>query len=155
MSWTFYFRDVQKLNNEFIFEFLVLLFIKNSICTICTYSDFFLVCKLCLLFRTILDLWPVLILEIFSSLDIKKGQFQFLVPFEAVFFWSVNCTSCLYIRSVYHHIYWTWVMFYLRVFSIHFLVFSVFKYLKFTLSSNFSWSGNVEVLICKLYMPGL
>ena len=30
----------------YIWEFLVLLFIKSSICTICAYSDFFLVCKL-------------------------------------------------------------------------------------------------------------
>ena len=56
-----------------------------------------LVCKLCLLFQTILDLWSVLILEIFSGWDIKKGQFQFsswdikqgqfqfLVTFLAVF----------------------------------------------------------------------
>ena len=48
-----------------------------------------------LIFETILDLWSVLILEIFSSWDIKKGQFQFLVTFLAVFFWSVNCTSGL------------------------------------------------------------
>ena len=44
-----------------------------------------LVCKLCLLFQTILDLWPVLILEIFSCWDIKKGQFEFLVSFLVVF----------------------------------------------------------------------
>ena len=44
----------------------------------------------------ILDLWPMLILEIFSSLDIKRGQFQFLVTFLAVFF--LVCK--LYIRSV-------------------------------------------------------
>ena len=25
---------------------------------------------------------------------------------------------------------------------------------KFTLYSNFFWSGNVEVLVCKLYKPG-
>ena len=62
-----------------------------------------LVCKLCLLFQTILDLWPVLILEIFSSWDIKKGQFQFLVTFFTVFFWSVNCTSGLYIITYIEH----------------------------------------------------
>ena len=50
-----------------------------------------LVCKLCLLFQTIFDLWPVLILEIFNSWDIRKGQFQFLVVFFLV--------HKLYIRS--------------------------------------------------------
>ena len=52
-----------------------------------------LVYKLILLFPTILDLWPVLILEIFSSWDIKKGQFRFLVTFLDVFFCSVNCRN--------------------------------------------------------------
>ena len=134
-----------------------MLFIKSSICTSCAYSDFFwsanctvLVSKLCLLFQTILDLWPVLILEIFSCWDIKKCQFQFLVTFLVVFFWSVSCTDQVCISS---HIL-KMQIFYLRVFS-NFLVFSVFKYLKFGFSGNFSCSGNVEVLVCKLYMPGL
>ena len=39
-----------------------------------------------------LNLWPVLILEIFSCWDIEKGQLKFLVTFLAVFFQSVNCT---------------------------------------------------------------
>ena len=110
----------------------------------------FLVCKLCLLLQIILDLWSVLILEIFSSWNIKTGQFQFLVTFFSIFFWSVNCTSGLEIRSAYHRIFWTWFTWGFLVFS--FLVFSVFKYIKFTLSSSFSWSWNVEVLVCKLYM---
>ena len=129
----------------YIWELLVLIFIKSSICTICSYSDFFwsanctfLVCKLCLLFQTILYLWPVLILELFSGWDVKKGQFQFLVTFLAVFFWSVNFTSGLesglYIITYFEHrqcFIWGFLVF-------SFLVFSVFKYLKFTLSSNFS-----------------
>ena len=117
---------------------------RSANCTI-------LVCKLCLLFQTVLDLWPVLILEIFSCWDIKKGQFQFLVTFLAVFFWSVNCTNLVYISSYFEHgqcFIWGFLVF-------SFLVFSVFKYLKFTFSSNFSCSGNVKVLVCKLYMPGL
>ena len=80
--------------------------IKSSICTICAYSDFFLVwklyilvCQLCLLLQTILDLWPLLILEIFSCWDIKDGQFQFLVTFLVVFPWSVNCTNQVCISS--------------------------------------------------------
>ena len=111
-----------------------------------------LVLKLYLLFQTILDLWPVLILEVFSSWDIKKGQFQFLVNYLAVFFLVCKLyKSSLYIITYFEHgqcFIWG-----ILVFS--FLVFSVFKYLKFTLSSNFSWSGNVKVLVCKLYMPGL
>ena len=51
------------------------------------------------LFQSILNLWPVLLLEIFSSWDIKKGQFQFLVTFAAVFFWSVNCTNLICVSS--------------------------------------------------------
>ena len=39
-----------------------------------------------------LNLWPVLILEIFSCWDIEKDQLKFLVTFLAVFFQSVNCT---------------------------------------------------------------
>ena len=109
-----------------------------------------LVCKSCSLFQTILDLWPMLILEIFSSWDIKC-QFQFLITFLAV----VSGLQIVQIRSVYHHIIkrgqcFNWGF---LVFSI--LVLSVLKYLKFVFSKNFSWSGNVKVLICKLYMPGL
>ena len=36
-----------------------------------------------------------------------------------------------------------------------FLVFSIFKYLKFTFFSYFLWSWNVKVVVCKLYMRGL
>ena len=141
-----------------MWELLVLLFMKSSICIVCAYSDFFwsancpiLVCKWCLLFQTFLDLWPVLILEIFSSWDIKNGQFQFLVTFLSVTFWSVDCTSGLYIITYFEH--GQCFISGFLVFSLS--VFSVFKYLKLTLSSNFSWSGNVEVLICKLYRPCL
>ena len=107
MSWTFDFRDVQKLKHESIFasfwycylskvRFVLFVPIQTfSWSANCT----FLVCKLCLLFQAILDLWPVLILESFSSWDIKKGQFQFLVTFLAVFFWSVNCTNQVCISS--------------------------------------------------------
>ena len=135
--------DFKKGQFQFLVTFLAVFFWSVN-CTI-------LVCKLYLLFQTILNLCPVLILEIFSGWDIKKGQFQFLVTFLAVFFWSVNCTNLVYISSYFEHgqcFIWGFLVF-------SFLVFSVFKYLKFTLSSNFSWSGNVEVLVCKLYMPGL
>ena len=136
----------------------VLLFTESSICTVFTLTFFWpvnctiLVCKLCLLFQTILDLWPVLILEIFSCWDIKKGQFQFLVTFLVVFFWSVNCTNqvCISPYNFKHGKYFIWGF---LVFSL--LVFSVFKYLKFSFSSNFSCSGNAKVLVCILYMPGL
>ena len=51
------------------------------------------------LFQTILDLWLVLMLEMFSCWDIKRGPFQFLVSFLVVFFWSVNCTKQVCISS--------------------------------------------------------
>ena len=85
--------DIKKGQFQFLVTFLAVFFWSVN-CTI-------LACKLCLLFQTILNLWPVLILEIFSGWDIKKGQFQFLVTFLAVFFWSVNCTNW----SVYPHIF--------------------------------------------------
>ena len=118
------------------------------ICTICAYWDFFLVCILyrsayCILHSvciSVYDLWPVLILEIFSCWDIEKGQFQFLVNFlVVVLFFFLLCKlyrSGLYITHFEHGKYFIWGF---LVFS--FLVFSVFKYLKFTFSSNFSCSG--------------
>ena len=77
--------DFKKGQFQFLVTFLAVFFWSVN-CTI-------LVCKLYLLFQTILNLWPVLILEIFSGWDIKKGQFQFLVTFLAVFFWSVKSTN--------------------------------------------------------------
>ena len=140
----------RSLNMNLYLRAFSMLFIKSLICTICVYSDIFLVCKLCLLFQTILDFRPVLMLEIFSSWDIKKGQFQFLATFYLFFFfWSVK--SGLYFITCFEHgQYFIWGF---LVFS--FLVFGVFKYLKFIFSSNFSWYGNVKVLVCKLYMPDL
>ena len=61
------------------------------------------------------------------------------------------CKSGLYIITYFKH-----EKYFIRgllVFSL--LVFSVFKYLQFIFSSNFSCSGNVKVLVCRLYMPGL
>ena len=105
---------------------------ESSICIICTYSDFFwsvictiLVWKLCL-FDYELWFWSVLILEAFSSWGIKKGQFQFFVPFLAVFFRSVNCTNLVCISSYFEH----GQCFISGFLGFSFLVFSVFKNLK-------------------------
>ena len=97
----------------------------------------------------------VLILEVFNSWGIKKGQFQFLVFFFSFFFCSVNCPNqfCISPHILNMGNVWTWAIWIFLVFI--FLVFSVFKHLKSTFSSNFSWSGNVTVLVCKLYLPGL
>ena len=88
----------------------------------------------------------------FSCWDIKKSQFQFLVTFLAVFFMAFKLyKSGLYIITYFDHrqcFIWG-----LLVFS--FLVSSVFKYLKSTFSRSFSRSGQVTVLVFKLYMPGL
>ena len=102
--------DIKKGQFQFLVTFLAVFFWSVN-CTI-------LVSKLDLLFQTIFNLWPVLILEIFSGWDIKKGQFQFLVTFLAVFFWSVNCTNLVYISSYFEHG---------RCFIWGFLVFSVAK----------------------------
>ena len=99
-----------------------------------------------------LDLWPVLILEIFSCWDNKKGQFQYLVTLLVVFFLvcKLHKSGFYIIISFEHGKYFIW-----RILVFSFLVFSFFKYLKFSFSSNISCSGNVKVLVCKLYMPVL
>ena len=87
-----------------IWELLVLLFMKSLICVICAYSHSFLVCKL---YNSCLQIMHLLLdhlrfmgsvqLEVFSSCNIKKSQFQFLVSTACCFFnyicWSVNCMS--------------------------------------------------------------
>ena len=92
-----YFRDFSiviygKFNCNFPVLFC-LFFIWSVNCLSHFFSPFLLVSKLYELnsdFRdAIVLLWPVLILEIFSCCDIKKGQFQFWVIFLVVFFWSV------------------------------------------------------------------
>ena len=143
--------------NLYLRPFIIVIYGKFHLNYLCLFRLFWsvnctsLVCKLSVLFQTILDLWPVFILEIFSCWDIKKGQFQFLVTFLAVFLVCKLYIRSLYIITYFEHgqcFIWGFIVF-------SFLVFSVFIYLRFTLSSNFSWSGNVEVLVCKLYMLGL
>ena len=158
MGWAFDFIDVQKLNHEFIFEgFSIAIYQKFDLHYLRLFRIFWsanctiLVCKLFLLFQTILDLWPVLILEIFSSLDLKNRQFQFLVTFSCFFLVYKLYKSGLYIITNFQHGQW----FISGFLVFRFLVFSVFKYLKITFSSNFSWCGNVKVLVCKLYIRGL
>ena len=137
---------------------------ESLICTICVYSDFFLVCQLyssglqiMLLIsdHLTLDLWPVLILEVFSSWDIKKGQFQFLLTFLVVFFWSVNCTNQVCIPShtlnmgnILSEGFWYLVFLFLAFLSILSLLFlAVFPDLEML---QF-WSVNYICLVCKLY----
>ena len=97
----------------------------------------------------------MLISKIFSCWDIKKGQFQFLFTFLVVFSWSVNCTNQVCISS---HILNMGGKFYLRLLVFSFLVFSIFKCLKFSFSSNFRvleklkiWFVNYICQLCKLY----
>ena len=86
--------------------FSIAIYGKFDLYYLCLFRLFFwsansriLVFKLCLLFQTVLDLWLLLILEIFSSWDFKEGHFQFLVTFLTVFLWSVNCTNQVCILS--------------------------------------------------------
>ena len=87
--------DIKKGQFQFLVTFLAVFFWSVNCTT--------LVCKFNLLFQTILKLWPMLMLEIFSGWDIKNGQFQFLVTFLAVFFWSVNCGNLVCISSYFEH----------------------------------------------------
>ena len=134
-----------------------MLLMEISISTTCAYSVFFwsvnfkiLVFKLCLLFQIISDLWSVLISEIFSSWDIKKCQFQFLVTFLPVFFWSANSASQVCMSSHGKCFIWEFVVF-------NFLGFSVFKYLKFVaifpdLEMLPFWFVNQMCQVCKLHI---
>ena len=128
MSWVFNSRYVQKLKidlylrpftNAIYGKFdLYCLYLFNCTCTI-------LVCKLCFLFQTILDLWPVLILEVFS---IEMSQrVKFLVTFLTVFFLVFKLyKSGLYITTYFGH-----GQCFIWAFSILiFLLFNVFKNLK-------------------------
>ena len=142
--------------NLYLRSFSILL-METSISTTCAYSVFFwsvnfkiLVFKLCLLFQIISDLWSVLISEIFSSWDIKKCQFQFLVTFLPVFFWSANSASQVCMSSHGKCFIWEFVVF-------NFLGFSVFKYLKFVaifpdLEMLPFWFVNQMCQVCKLHI---
>ena len=112
-----------------------------------------LVWNWCLLFQTILDSWPVSILEVFSGWDFKKGQFQFLVTFLAFFWFCKLYKSVLYIIINFEH----GQCFFQRFLAFSFLVFSVFKYLKFAFLGIFSdlkmlQSVNYICKVCKLYL---
>ena len=77
ISWRFFCINIyRKIDLYYLRLFRLFLWPVN--CTI-------LVSKLSFIFQTILNFWPVLILNIFSSWDIKKGQFQFWVTFLAIF----------------------------------------------------------------------
>ena len=138
--------DFKKGQFQFLVTFLAIFFWSVN-CTI-------LVCKLYLLFQTILNLWPVLILEIFSGWDIKKGQFQFLVTFLAVFFWSVKSTNLVLYPHIlnmsnvlfegFQYLVFQFLAF-LSILSLLFLaIFPDLEMLKF-------WSVNYICQVCKLY----
>ena len=114
-----------------------------------------LVCKLCLLFQTVLDLWSVLILEIFSCWDIKKGQFQFLVTFLVVFFLVCKLyKSGLYIIKYFEHRkYFTWGFLVFSFLSLAFLsILSLLLLGIFPLLEMLQlWSVNYICQVCKLY----
>ena len=86
--------------------------------------------------------------------DIKKGQIEFFVTFLAVFFWSLTCTNQVYISQ---HILDMDNVSFERLQYLVFYSLVLLKILSLTtiyFSSNFSWCGNVTVLVCKLYMLG-
>ena len=143
---SFQYSIYQKFNLYYLFLFRLFFWSANF--TI-------LVSKLCLLFQTILGLWPVLILEVFSCWDIKKGQFQFLVTFLVVFFWSVNCANQVSIASHilnmgnilfkgFQYLVFQFLAF-LSILSLVFLaIFPVLEMLKF-------WSVIYICQVCNLY----
>ena len=134
MSWVFDFRMSRSL-----------------IRIVCTYSDFFLVCIfykpglqiICLLFQTILDLWAVLILEVFSSEILKRITFNprlYLITYfghRQCFIWGILVFTFL-VFSVYkefkfdHHL-------------LFLVIFSDLQMIQF-------WSVNYVCQVCKLYL---
>ena len=147
--------------NLYLRAFSIAIYQKFDLYYFCLFRLFFwsanctiLICKLCLLFQTILDLCPVLIMEIFSCWDIKKIQFQFLITFLVVFFWSVNCTNQVCISSHilnmgnilfegFQYLVFQFLAF-LSILSLLFLaIFPVLEMLKF-------WSVNYICQVCKL-----
>ena len=136
---------------------------ESSICTVYTYSDFFwsvtcivLVCKLCLLFQTILDLWPVLILDVFSSEILSRVSFNSQLFFQLFFF-------KLYKLGLYIITYFGHGQCFIRGFlAFNVLVFSVYKNPKSNHNLVFLaifpdpkmlqfWSGISICQVCKLY----
>ena len=134
---------------------------KELICTICVYLDFFMVCKLR---NSSLRIMPLISdhlgfmtsvdIGFFSCWDIKKGRLQFLVTFLAVFFWSVNCANQVYVllhilnmENVLFEFFWYldfWSLAFLSILSLLFpAIFPDLEMLQF-------WSVNHLCQICKL-----
>ena len=86
-----------------------------------------LVCKLCLLFQTILDLWSLLTLEVFSSEIIKRISFNFSLLCKHWLSWFVTCTNQVCISW---HIWNIANVLFEGFFNLVFLVYSVYKDLK-------------------------
>ena len=116
-----------------------------------------LVCKFFLLFQTILDLWPVLISEIFRCWDLKKAQFNSQLLFQLFFLVCKLYKSGLSIITFLHmgniRVYYLFKGFqylafqfleFLSILSLVFLaIFPVLEMLKF-------WSVNHICQVCKL-----
>ena len=92
------------------------------------------------------------ILEIVGSEIIWRVSFN-----SSLHLWSLNCTN----QVLYHNIFWTWAMFYLRFLVFSFVVFRVHKNRKFNYHLLFLaifpdleklqfWSVNYICQICKL-----
>ena len=105
----------------------------------------FLVCKLYLLFQTILNLWLVLILEIFSGWNIKKGQFRFLL------FWLFFLVCKLYKSRLYILIFWGFLVFSFLVFSVLSILSLFFLAIFLDLEMWQFWSVNYICPVCKFY----
>ena len=90
-----------KFNSNYAFRFQFFIWSLN-----CTS----LVGKFYISFRTILYFWTVLILEVIYQWLYLKVGFLLLLIFQIFL-------SLVHVMPVHHTIFWTWTMFYLRVFS--------------------------------------
>ena len=118
-----------------------------------------LVCKLCLLFQTILDLWAVLILEFFCSVILKRvsSVLSFFSYFILIFRLYKSGLYIMISSGNRQCFIWGFLVFSFLVFSVykylksmHLFLLAIFPYLEFFLSFSLS-----TVLVCKLNMPGL
>ena len=114
-----------------------------------------LVCKLCLLFQAILDLWPVLILEVYSSGILRKINLNSYLLFQLFFPVCKLYKLGLYITTYGQCFIWGNLVLNFLVFSFcknpkpnhHLLFLAIFPNLEML---QF-WSVNYICQVCKLY----
>ena len=105
--------------NLYLRPFSIAIYEKFSL-YVCTYSE------LCLLFQTVLDLWPVLVLQVFSNEILRKASFNLSYYFSCFYLVCKLYKSGLYIITYFGHR----QCFIRRFLDFSFLAFNFYKNLK-------------------------